>query len=113
MLPDGRQVGLVEALVEAGRLGRRTGGGWHGYPEGARAGVPDPEAARVIDGVRQAKGIVPRAPDPGAIAPALVAAIRAEGAAILAEGLVSRPEDVALVMVHGYGFPPHRIGEIV
>ncbi len=110
----GRTPGRAGRGAGRGRSARAAaGGGWHGYPEGARAGVPDPEAARVIDGVRQAKGIVPRAPDPGAIAPALVAAIRAEGAAILAEGLVSRPEDVALVMVHGYGFPPHRIGEIV
>ncbi len=36
--------------------------------------------------------------------------MRAEGEAIVREGIVRRPEDVDLVMVHGYGFPAHKGG---
>ncbi len=45
---DGRRLGLVEALVEAGRLGRKNGKGWYAYPEGSRAPQEDPEVAELI-----------------------------------------------------------------
>jgi 3-hydroxyacyl-CoA dehydrogenase len=108
--PDGRPLGLVEALVEAGRVGRKAGKGWYAYPEGARAGAPDPEAQAIIEGYREAKGLPRRAFSPDAISVALLAAMRAEGEAILKEGIVARPEDVDLVLVNGYGFPAHKGG---
>ncbi len=108
--PDGSRLGLVEALVEAGRLGRKNGKGWYAYAEGARAGTPDPEAMALIAAHRSAKGLQARAFTRDAIREALLAAMRSEGEAILAEGIVARPEDIDLVMVNGYGFPPHKGG---
>ena len=40
----------------------------------------------------------------------VIAAIAAEGEAILREGVVTRREDIDLVMVHGYGYPAHKGG---
>lgn len=108
--PDGATLGLVEALVEAGRLGRKNGKGWYAYAEGARNGAPDPEAKALIEACRAAKGRTARSFTREAIRDALLAAMRAEGEAILAEGIVARPEDVDLVLVNGYGFPAHKGG---
>ncbi len=108
--PDGATLGLVEALVEAGRLGRKNGKGWYAYAEGARNGAPDPEAKALIGAYRAAKGRTARSFTREAIRDALLAAMRAEGEAILAEGIVARPEDVDLVLVNGYGFPAHKGG---
>ncbi len=108
--PDGSRLGLVETLVEAGRLGRKNGKGWYAYAEGARAGAPDPEATALIDGYRAAKGLQRRSFTREEIREALLAAMRSEGEAILAESIVARPEDIDLVMVNGYGFPAHKGG---
>jgi 3-hydroxyacyl-CoA dehydrogenase len=110
---DGRRLGLVELLVEAGRLGRKSGKGWYAYPEGARAGVPDPEALQMIEIYRTAELIPHRGFSRQSIREALLAAMRAEGEAIVAEGIVARPEDVDLVMVHGYGFPARKGGPMM
>jgi 3-hydroxyacyl-CoA dehydrogenase len=107
---DGRRLGLVEALVEAGRLGRKNGKGWYAYPEGSRTPHDDPEAADLIAVQRVRREIPQRHFTRAAIQKALLDAMRAEGEAIVREGIVLRPEDVDLVMVHGYGFPPHKGG---
>jgi 3-hydroxyacyl-CoA dehydrogenase len=39
-----------------------------------------------------------------------MAALAAEGQAILAEGIASSPADIDLVQVHGYGFPRAKGG---
>jgi 3-hydroxyacyl-CoA dehydrogenase len=108
--PDGATLGLVEALVEAGRLGRKNGRGWYAYPDGARAGVADPEAEALIAAYRAKRHLPARAFTQDEIREALLQAMRQEGEAILDEGIVARPEDVDLVMVNGYGFPAHKGG---
>ena len=40
----------------------------------------------------------------------LLAAMAAEGKAILAEGIAERASDIDLVMINGYGFPAHKGG---
>jgi 3-hydroxyacyl-CoA dehydrogenase len=108
--PDGAPLGLVEALVYAGRLGRKSGKGWYDYADGSRTGVPAPEVLALIGDYATRKEIPQRKLKPDQIRSALVAAMRAEGEAILAEGVVPRPEDIDLVLVHGYGFPPYKGG---
>jgi 3-hydroxyacyl-CoA dehydrogenase len=107
---DGRQLGLVELLVDAGRLGRKNGMGWYLYPEGARAGLPDPAVVAMIHTYAAQKDIPQRTIGQVAMRDALLAAMKAEGQRIVHEGIVARPEDIDLVMVHGYGFPPHKGG---
>jgi 3-hydroxyacyl-CoA dehydrogenase len=110
MRADGRRLGIVELLVEAGRIGRKAGRGWYAYPEGARTGQPDPVATGLIETYRTAELIPHRAFTRETIREALLSAMRQEGEAILREGIVARPEDVDLVMVHGYGFPARKGG---
>jgi 3-hydroxyacyl-CoA dehydrogenase len=107
---DGRQLGLVEVLVEAGRLGRKNGKGWYQYAEGARAGTPDPAVRALISNYAVAKDVPQVMRNRVTMRDALLAAMKAEGQAILREGIVARPEDIDLVLVNGYGYPAHKGG---
>jgi 3-hydroxyacyl-CoA dehydrogenase len=107
---DGRQLGLVEVLVEDGRLGRKNGKGWYAYADGARAGTPDPAVKALISNYAVAKDIPQVMRNRATIRDALLAAMKAEGQAILREGIVTRPEDIDLVLVNGYGYPAHKGG---
>jgi 3-hydroxyacyl-CoA dehydrogenase len=91
-----------DLLVRAGRKGVKTGGGWYDYAPGDRTPRPSPEAARIIAPLVPA---VPVAVPPARIAERLIAAMAAEGQAILDEGIAASPADIDLVQVHGYGFP--------
>ena len=95
---------LGDLLVRAGRKGRKTGGGWYDYAPGDPRPRPSAEAERLL--APRLSGT--EAPDD--IAGRLVAAMAAEGEAILAEGIAARPEDIDLVEIHGYGFPRRRGG---
>jgi 3-hydroxyacyl-CoA dehydrogenase len=107
---DGRQLGLVEVLVEDGRLGRKNGKGWYTYAEGARAGTPDPAVKALISNYAVARDIPQVMRNRATIRDALLAAMKAEGQAILREGIVARAEDIDLVLVNGYGYPAHKGG---
>ena len=107
---DGRQLALVELLVEARRLGRKNGKGWYMYPEGARQGLPDPAVRALIHTYTTRRDIPQKVLTQTQIRDALLAAMQAEGRAILDEGIVARAEDIDLVMVHGYGFPAYKGG---
>jgi 3-hydroxyacyl-CoA dehydrogenase len=107
---DGRQLGLVEVLVEAGRLGRKNGKGWYAYAEGARSGTADPAVKALISNYAVTKDIPQVMRNRATIRDALLAAMKAEGQAILREGIVARPEDIDLVLVNGYGYPAHKGG---
>ncbi|MBP7000409.1 3-hydroxyacyl-CoA dehydrogenase NAD-binding domain-containing protein [Amaricoccus sp.] len=95
---------LGDILVRAGRKGQKTGGGWYDYAEGDRRPRPSAEVARLLGG-EIAGGEMP-----ADIADHLVAEMAAEGDAILAEGIATRPGDIDLVEIHGYGFPRRKGG---
>ena len=97
---------LGDILVRAGRKGQKTGGGWYDYPDGGRKPQASPQVAALL-GDR----ITGRAHMTGAaIADHLVAAMAAEGALILKEGVAEKPSDIDLVKIHGYGFPRWKGG---
>lgn len=106
--PGERYVDIPDRLCEAGRLGQRSGLGWYAYPDGKR--TIDPAVAAIIAEARAAKGVAPRAIPPEEIVARLLAAMAAEGAALLLEGVAERPGDIDLVLINGYGFPAHRGG---
>lgn len=102
--PAHRYVRIPDILCEAGRLGRKTGGGYYAYdPEGRRK--PDPNVRRLIDEASAAKGITRRPLDDDEIQRRAVLAMMNEAARLLAEGVAQRPCDVDVVLTNGYGFP--------
>ncbi|WP_137128846.1 3-hydroxyacyl-CoA dehydrogenase NAD-binding domain-containing protein [Rhizobium sp. FY34] len=106
--PAERYVEIADRLCEAQRFGQKAGRGWYRYDSGKRAA--DPEVTAIIEACRAAKGIVPRSFTQSEIIARMLAAMAAEGRALLAEGIAARASDVDLVMINGYGFPAHRGG---
>jgi 3-hydroxyacyl-CoA dehydrogenase len=103
-----RYVDIADRLCEAGRFGQKSGLGWYAYPDGKR--TIDPNVTLLIEAARAAKGIVPRSFSRANILTRLMSAMVAEGQALLAEGIATRPSDIDLVMINGYGFPAHKGG---
>ena len=95
---------LGDILVEAGRKGQKTGGGWYDYAPGDRTPRPSAKVAELL------RGEIAAGETPADIAEHLVAEMAAEGEAILAEGIARDPADIDLVEIHGYGFPRRRGG---
>ena len=91
-------------LVRAGRKGQKTGGGWYDYAAGDRTPRPSETVAGLLAPFATAGAL------PDDIAAHLVGEMAAEGAAILAERIAARPEDIDLVEIHGYGFPRRKGG---
>jgi 3-hydroxyacyl-CoA dehydrogenase len=106
--PAARYVDIADRLCEAGRFGQKAGRGWYVYPDGKR--TVDPEVTALIEQVRAEKGIAPRHFSAQEISARLLKAMADEGKALLAEGIAARASDIDLVMINGYGFPPHRGG---
>ncbi|WP_377298789.1 3-hydroxyacyl-CoA dehydrogenase NAD-binding domain-containing protein [Rhizobium sp. SGZ-381] len=106
--PAERYVEIADRLCEAGRLGQKAGRGWYRYEAGQR--LVDPEVTALIETCRAAKAITPKTFTPQEILSRLLAAMAAEGRALLAEGIAARASDIDLVMINGYGFPAHKGG---
>lgn len=94
-------IALIDRLVTAGALGKKSGLGFYRYENGTRGGVND-----TLDGESSAQGSTPARE----MADRLVDAMVNEAALALEESVVARPEDVDLAMVMGTGFPPFRGG---
>ena len=110
-LPDDpRFYRMVDVLVEAGRLGRKTGKGMYRYEPGSRVPVPDPEVEAWIAREAEALGIERRTIGEQEIVERCIYALIVEGARILEEGIASRSGDIDVVWVNGYGFPRYRGG---
>ncbi|HEY3919920.1 MAG TPA: 3-hydroxyacyl-CoA dehydrogenase NAD-binding domain-containing protein [Stellaceae bacterium] len=99
---------LADAIVDAGRLGQKTGAGYYRYDAGSRAPLPDPEAQRIIDAARGSTARTTLPPDE--IVARIVAAMINEGARLIQEGVAARAGDIDVIWVYGYGFPAHRGG---
>ena len=92
---------LIDRLVAAGELGKKSEQGFYRYEDGRRKGVnQEIESSAPPEGPLTPPQIVDR----------LLDVMVNEAALALEERVVSRPEDVDLAMVLGTGFPPFRGG---
>lgn len=105
-----RDVPILEWLVDANRLGRKTGAGWYRYDGRNRA--PDPEVAKLVGQAREARGVRARSLGCDEIQDRALASIVNEALLVLEDGIAARSSDIDLVLVHGYGFPKHLGGPL-
>ena len=97
--------GLLDKLVAAGTLGKKSGLGFYRYEQGVRQGV-NPALLPTKSGGKNEPPPMPAAE----IRDRLLDAMVNEGAMALDDRVVERAEDVDLAMVMGTGFPPFRGG---
>jgi 3-hydroxyacyl-CoA dehydrogenase len=105
---DERMPELVERMVEAGRIGQRSGSGFYRY-EG-RDRLPDPDAIAIITAEAQRQGIQQRTFTDEEILAGLFHPLVNEGAKELEEGIAIRASDIDVAWTNGYGFPIHTGG---
>ena len=104
----GRNLPLADAIVDAGRLGQKTGAGYYRYDPGNRTPLPDPEAQGIVD---KARGSTSRISLPAdEIVARILGAMYAEGKNLLKDGIAERASDIDVIWVYGYGFPAYRGG---
>jgi len=101
---------LADRLVEAGRLGQKSGAGYYRYNPETRAREEDPAVAEIITATRAELGMTPRPVSDEEIVDRLTLALANEGARILEEGIAQRASDIDVVYCFGYGFPRFRGG---
>ena len=107
---DIRYVTIADTLVEdLGRLGRKTGGGWYDYDAQGKP-VESDAVTHAIYQASDKAGVTRIARSKKEIAERAFLAMIMEAIRILEEGIAARPQDIDLVMVHGFGFPRWRGG---
>ncbi len=107
--PGRRYSSLADKVVEAGRLGQKTGAGFYRY-EGSRTPLPDPEIDALVLAHSEEAGFERREISDEEILKRLLYALVNEGAKILEEGIAQRAGDIDVIYVYGYGFPAYRGG---
>ena len=100
---------VPDLLVEAGRLGQKSGAGFYTYDENRRP-TPDPAVHDIIRNAAAELGIERRDISDEEIVDRLIGALVDEGRKILEEGIAQRSGDIDVVYVYGYGFPAWRGG---
>lgn len=100
---------LRSLLVEAGRLGEKSGKGHYRYEAGKA--VEDPELARFVSRAREVAGN----PEPILLEDAdvvelILFGVVNESCRVIEEGVVVRPSDIDVAVMLGMGFPAYRGG---
>ena len=101
---------IGDALYEAGRHGQKTQKGYYKYESGSRAPMPDPEVEKLIEETVAKLGIKRRQISDDEILERMVYPMINEGARILDEKIASRPSDIDIIWLYGYGWPIYRGG---
>jgi 3-hydroxyacyl-CoA dehydrogenase len=101
---------IEDALCEAGHFGQKTGKGYFRYDSGSRTPRPDPEVEQTILDASSRLGIARRQIAQEEIVERMIFPMINEGARILEEGIATRPGDIDVIWVYGYGWPVWRGG---
>jgi 3-hydroxyacyl-CoA dehydrogenase len=109
LTPRERAADLLEQLNALGRLGQKSAAGWYRYDAERRA-LPDPAVHQLIARHSAARGIRRRAISDEEIVERCLYAMINEGARLLGEGVVPRPQEIDVIWLHGLGFPAYRGG---
>jgi len=110
--PDERYVAILDRLCDQGRLGRKTGAGYYSYVDGKQVKTTDSTVRDVITQASTQRGITRSALSVAEIQRRALLAMVNEAALLMAEGVASRPSDIDVVMVQGYGFPRWEGGPV-
>lgn len=100
---------VIPALVRAGRLGRKSGGGFYDHSHD-RAERPQADASATIAPLVAPYRLPERSTPDASIADRLFLPVVLEATRVLEEGIVRDGNDVDLAMIHALGFPPFRGG---
>jgi 3-hydroxyacyl-CoA dehydrogenase len=101
---------IEDTLCQAGHYGQKTGKGYFRYEGGSRTPIPDPEVEGIILDASSKLGINRRPIAREEIVERMVLPMINEGARILDEKIASRPGDIDVIWVYGYGWPVWRGG---
>jgi len=101
---------IEDTLCEAGHFGQKTGKGYFRYNAGSRTPLPDPEVERIILDASSRAGVARRTITQEEIVERMIFPMINEGARILEEGVATRPSDIDVIWVYGYGWPVWRGG---
>ena len=101
---------VADRLVEAGRLGQKSGAGYYQYDPETRQRHEDSAVMAIVTEVRRELGITPRHFEDDEIVNRLTLALANEGAKLLQEGIAQRASDIDVVYCYGYGFPRFKGG---
>jgi 3-hydroxyacyl-CoA dehydrogenase len=110
--PRERYVGILDALCEQGRLGRKANAGYYTYADGKISKTTDHVVRELIESASRHRGITRRSLAPEEIQRRALLAMVNEAALLLAEGVAARASDVDVVLVQGYGFARWQGGPI-
>ena len=107
---DGRVSRSADLLVEMGRMGQKTQGGYYDYAPGDRTPRPSAVVAEIIERVSKEYGIARRNFTDEEIVERCFLALMNVGCDVLSEGVAYRASDIDIVYLYGYGFPAYRGG---
>ncbi len=107
---------VIKLLVDAKRLGEKTGAGFYKY-DARRRPAPDPDFAPILEASRREAGLGRAAFDVKTLSPQDVAEfilfpVVNEGCRVIDEGIVEKPADLDVATVMAMGFPAPRGGLI-
>lgn len=107
--PDERYVHIADKIVEMGRLGRKSGGGFYDYSDRSSPTRSD-EIERLIRSESDRKNIKRHHKTDDEIMNMLLGSMVNEGHKILDEHIAHSPQTIDVVMINGFGFPRYRGG---
>lgn len=97
---------LLPAMVEAKRLGKKTGRGFYSYDNKKGRAEPDPSLAEVVK--EHIRGGIEITGDQ--LTTRLFLPMFLEATRVLEDGIVRDPRDIDLGLIFGLGFPPFKGG---